>query len=200
MPNPISFKLSKQRDPNHVKENIVLNVGRLHGQKDQLTLIKAFANIGASDWKLYIVGEGDQREKLETFIAEKKLREKVILKGQQKNISSYYNKSKIFVLSSLYEGFPNALIEALHFGLPSISTNCPTGPSELIEDGTNGFLIPITDLKALENKLQLLMTDGTLRKKFSESSPEVTKKFELSNVILDWKNIIEEILQAQRHN
>ena len=94
----------------------------------------------------------------------------LILVGQTKDIAYYYNISKIFAFTSVFEGFPNALTEAMHFRLPCISTDCPTGPSELIKNQENGFLIPIGNQQKLEKCLSDLISDKHLRQTFEHSN------------------------------
>ena len=171
--NPIStdFKVemvtaSKQSS----KENIILNVGRLHPQKAQDVLIKAFSKTNNNDWQLYLVGEGERRKDLESLISTLNLQKKVHLVGRIEEIQKIYDRAKIFAFSSIYEGFPNALIEAMYFGLACVSTNCPTGPSELIDDGENGYLINVNDTTALTDKLNILMESEELRISFGQKA------------------------------
>ena len=83
----------------------------------------------------------------------------------------------------------------MHFGLACVSTNCPTGPSELIEDGKNGYLVPMNDEKAMAEKLILLMNDENKRKSFGEKAITTTEKFEVKNVVKQWKKIIDTCLE-----
>jgi GalNAc-alpha-(1->4)-GalNAc-alpha-(1->3)-diNAcBac-PP-undecaprenol alpha-1,4-N-acetyl-D-galactosaminyltransferase len=190
LPNPISPQLSQHRNHTEVKQNIVLNVGSLTRQKAQHVLIKAFARTQATDWKLIIVGEGPERVKLQTLINELELQGQVELPGRIKEVYRMYNTSKIFAFSSLYEGFPNALIEAMHFGLPCISTDCPTGPSELIENGINGYLISLNGEKAMAEKLNYLMENEEMGKIMGEKAIHAVNKYELPNVISLWNDLI----------
>ena len=189
IPNPISTDFTPEAvtDSNHnSKKNIVLNVGRLHPQKAQDVLIRAFSNSQNKNWMLYLVGEGESRNDLETLISTLNLKEKVKLLGSVEEIQKVYSEAKIFAFSSIFEGFPNALIEAMHFGLPCISTNCPTGPSELIYDGENGFLINVNDTKALTDKLNILMEDSELRISFGQKAQSTVSKFNAENIAQEW--------------
>ena len=195
--NPIAPELTNARNINKKKENLILNVGSLTNQKAQDVLIKAFANINSSNWKLIIIGKGHKQKEYEKLIKSLKLDNKINLLGQTKDIAHYYNKSKIFAFTSVFEGSPNALIEALHFGLPSVSTDCPTGPSELIKDGQNGYLIPINDQKQLEVRLTELMTDEKLREKFSLNALKSVTSFEAEPITLEWTRLFEKILMKK---
>ncbi|PCJ95909.1 MAG: hypothetical protein COA50_08090 [Flavobacteriaceae bacterium] len=191
LPNPISSELTLNRDIKAIKQNILLNVGSLTEQKGQDILIKAFALTNIDDWQLVIVGEGPKREKLEILIKELGIEKNVTLLGRIKEVHKMYNTSKIFAFSSLYEGFPNALIEAMYFGLPCISTDCPTGPSELIENEVNGYLTPLNDARELAEKLKLLMHDGKKRDLFGTRAMKSVEKFNTDKVVKEWRLLIE---------
>ncbi|MGM0629366.1 MAG: glycosyltransferase, partial [Patescibacteria group bacterium] len=129
---------------------VVLSVGRFHKQKDFPTLIKAFARRRRKEpMKLIILGEGEKREELEDLVKELGVEESVSMPGFVENPYAYMSKADVFVLSSLWEGQPNALIEALACGAPVISTECPSGPKEILEDGIYGELVPVSDEKAM---------------------------------------------------
>ena len=190
LPNPLSPEFKNKGIEDHLRANIILNVGRLTNQKGQRTLISAFSQINPPNWKLVIVGEGENRSEYEQMIKDFEMEEKNFLPGRLKNISDYYNDAKIFAFTSLYEGFPNALIEAMHMGLPSISTDCPTGPSELISDGINGFLVELGDDKVFTEKLNRLVENVDLRKEFSELGSNAVQRFSVQNVVREWEKII----------
>lgn len=192
--NPIAAELIEKREYYSSRKNIILNVGSLAIQKNQDLLIKAFSNINNPDWTLVLVGDGELSSQYHNLIHSLNLNEKVKLVGNIRNIEDYYNSASIFVLTSRYEGFPNALIEAMYFGLPCISTDCPSGPSEIIKSGTNGYLIPVESQLELENKLQKLMKDENLREKFSKNAIESTPDFLPDVISTIWKNIINQIL------
>tara|TARA_R110000744_G_scaffold376553_1_gene490858 strand:+ start:538 stop:1626 length:1089 start_codon:yes stop_codon:yes gene_type:complete len=193
VPNPITMNISSKQLP-HKEDNIILNVGRLCPQKAQDILIRAFALTQNNGWKLIIAGEGEDRSKLEKLINELKLIDKVKLAGRVKEIAQIYTQAKIFAFSSVYEGFPNALIEAMYFGIPCISTDCPTGPAELIVDGENGFLTPINHVEEFAGKLEILMTNKDLREKFADKSAEAVSQFDIKNVAEKWKLLIEKCI------
>ena len=100
---------------------------------------------------------------------------------------------KIFAFTSKHEGFPNALLEALYYGVPSISTNCPHGPSDMINDGENGFLVPVGDVDTLAKKIQLLIESKKLQQKFSNAALESTKKYEMEHIAEKWMRIITDV-------
>ena len=170
IPNPIKMT---NIDRNSVEENLLLNIGRLHPQKGQLDLLDIVSKLKTKNFKLIILGEGDLRNELEIKIKKLNLERNVFLKGAVDNINEWLSKSSIFVFSSKYEGFPNALAEAMIAGVPSISYDCDTGPKELIKDSINGFLINLDDKQNFTNKINLLLSDKELRNKFSTESKKL---------------------------
>ncbi len=195
--NPISSKHSEVRNNLQVqKENIILNVGRLTYQKGQDLAIKAFAQINPANWKLHLVGDGPKKNEYSNLISELGMNDKIELVGPNNQISQYYLKAQIFIFPSRYEGFPNALTEAMYMGLPSISSDCPTGPSELIKNGNNGFLIPVDNIEHLVSKLNLLMNDVTLRQKMGQKAADSVKHLEESKVVEKWSKLIYEMLKG----
>jgi len=128
----------------------IISVGRLTRQKDQATLLRAFAEVARSrPARLLILGEGELRPELEALAAELGVADRVELPGVLANPFPYMRESDLFVLSSAWEGFGNVLVEAMATGIPVISTDCPHGPREILEDGKWGPLVPPGDPKAL---------------------------------------------------
>lgn len=194
IPNPISESLSQQRKLDSTKERIILNVGRFTWQKNQKMLIRAFSKIAPMDWKLVIVGKGKLENELKNEIEASGLSHSIELKGPNSEIHEMYNRAGIFAFPSRFEGFPNALLEALHFGIPSISTDCPYGPSELIKSCENGFLIESDNQVQLEEMLKLLIEDQTLRDLMSRNAIESTESFRESKIIEIWNSLFKEFL------
>lgn len=129
---------------------VILAAGRFKPQKDFFTLIRAFTQVQkAMPARLMIVGEGKLRPQLETLIRQTGITSKVDLPGFVDNPYSYMSKASVFVLSSTWEGLPNVLIEALSCGSPVVSTNCPSGTAEILDNGQYGPLVPVGDEDAL---------------------------------------------------
>tara|TARA_B100000902_G_C27318423_1_gene922749 strand:+ start:1224 stop:2357 length:1134 start_codon:yes stop_codon:yes gene_type:complete len=149
------LKLSKEKTENYTFDGYTfINIGRLAKQKDQLTLLKAFKiTLDKFKCNLIIIGEGTERNNLERYIAENSLEKNVKLLGYQSNPWKYLSKSNLFVLSSIWEGFGNVIVESMALGIPVISSNCKSGPSEILENGRYGQLYNIHDY----NKLSELM-------------------------------------------
>jgi len=129
---------------------VVLGIGRLTAQKDFTTLIRAFAQLHQHhSARLMILGEGEDRAKLESLVKSLDLEQEVSLPGFVDNPFPYMKQASVFVLSSCFEGMPNALLQAMACGTPVVSTDCPSGPREILEDGKWGQLIPVGDVEAM---------------------------------------------------
>jgi GalNAc-alpha-(1->4)-GalNAc-alpha-(1->3)-diNAcBac-PP-undecaprenol alpha-1,4-N-acetyl-D-galactosaminyltransferase len=168
------------------KENIVLMVGRLIRTKHQDKLIELFMRISQPGWKLVIVGYDHLKqnisERLKKIIEDKHAEDSVILAGKQTDVESYYLKSKIFAFTSSSEGFPNVIGEAMSACLPVVTFDCVAGPSEMIKDNYNGFLIPLFDYKLFQEKLEILMKDEDLRDIYGKRSREYIMKFSITRI------------------
>ena len=195
IPNPIAPELTQWRDSHPIKdkEKIILNVGRLTAAKDQALLIRAFSRLADKEWELLIIGEGPLRNKLESLIKELDVEDRVRLPGRSQNMAETYCSARIFAFSSLYEGMPNALIEAMHFGLPCISTDCPSGPSDLIEHGSSGYLVPVGDLDSFTVFLERLANGHPETKPFGVNAMARVQKLESDPILNKWKDLIESL-------
>lgn len=196
IPNAIAPNLQTLKSTSKVsRANTILNIGSFKDGKAQDLLIRAFARLPKNNWKLIFLGDGNNRKRFEGLAEEMGVGAQTYFLGNQKNVANYYNSEGLFVFTSEHEGFPNALLEALYFGMPTISTDCPHGPSELIENGHNGYLIPVGDENALKKKLEILMNDGKLQHRLGENALKTTKKYEMSQIAEQWKQLIKKITQ-----
>lgn len=187
IPNPVKIPVLNE---NFSKEKIIINVGRLIPEKGQMQLLKAFENIGKkNEWKLIILGEGPLQEELSSYIKQRKL-QNVHLLGNVKNIESYYIKSSIFAFSSLSEGYPNAIAEAMSFGLPVLSYDCIAGPSELIKDGQNGFLTKVGDINDFSQKLSFLIDNPEIRNQLGNQARKDIMKNSEFEISKNWYDFI----------
>lgn len=178
----------------NVRENIVVSVGRLIDTKNYDQLIAIFSRINISSWKLVIVG-GDalkqhNSETLQKQINDRGMQDRIELAGTQKDINSYLLRAKIFAFTSSSEGFPNAIGEALAAGLPVIAYDCVAGPSDLIQDGYNGYLIPLFDQKKFAEKLVKLMNDDDLRNTMGEAALRSIKRFSMNQIVKSFFDVI----------
>lgn len=137
---------------------VIITAGRMNRQKDHPTLIKAFNLIQKTcNAKLIILGEGQERKNLANLVENLGLQGVVDLPGFVENPFSYFKNSSVFVLSSLHEGLPNALIQAMMLGVPVVSTDCQSGPREILKDGRLGILVPIQNEKAMADAILLAL-------------------------------------------
>lgn len=195
--NPVSEELlSLKRDDHVAADKHLLAVGRLSEEKQFDLLIRVFARLSGrhSTWSLRIVGEGDLRSKLWNQIAELGLESRIALVGQSDNISDELARADAFVLSSSFEGFPNALLEAMAAGLPCVAFDCPSGPREMTMNGQTALLVAQNDEPALELNLDRLMRDDNFRQTLgSQARESVLEHFGMERILDKWDLLFEEI-------
>ena len=175
-------------ETNHliVKEKIILNIGRLVYEKGQHYLIDMMANLKANGWKLVILGDGELKRNLVDKIHQLQLNDVISLEGEVKNVEEWLAKSSIFAFSSVSEGFPNALVEAMASGLPCVSFDCDAGPRDIIENGRNGFLVPTTDVIAFTSAVQKLVDDENVRKAISVEALKISKELNVQKIAQEY--------------
>lgn len=199
IPNPLKSEfLSPVIDRR--KKNTIISVGRFHKQKNQKLLIDAFTEIssGYKDYKLKIFGHGPLEKELSDYIKGLDMADRIILHKPVENIKKELSESKIFVMTSDYEGMPNALMEAMACGLPCISTDCPCGgPRELIRDGVNGVLFEVGNRDQLIEKLKTLIDDTKLREKFGQNARSICDKMNPKEICKRWRKYITEIVNEE---
>ena len=172
IPNPINEEFICE-PYNGEREKKIVTVGRLEEQKNHKMLIKAFSKLpeGLSEYKLIIYGEGSLRPELEKQIKELNLLGRVFLPGQVDDVKNRIYKAGLFVLSSNYEGMPNALMEAMALGVPCASTDCPCGgPRFLIKNEYNGLLYNVNNELELKLAINKIIGDEELSKKISKNA------------------------------
>ena len=146
------------------REKIIVNVGRLIEEKGQGYLLEAFSLCKhAEDWKLVILGDGILKNSLISKADELGVIERVKFLGQTKDVDSWLCRSSVFAFSSISEGFPNALAEAMSASLPCVSFDCVAGPRDLINDGLNGYLVEVGDVAAFARRIDELIQSASLR-------------------------------------
>lgn len=166
---------------------VILGVGRFVKQKDFPTLIKAFAEVRKMrSARLIILGGGRERSHLESLVSELKLQSDVALLNFVKNPFAYMARAAVFVLSSAWEGLPTVIIEAMAVGTPVVSTNCPSGPDEILADGKYGFLVPVGDSSAIANSI-LSVLNGNAK----QIDPAWLNQFTIENSTRNYLNILD---------
>jgi GalNAc-alpha-(1->4)-GalNAc-alpha-(1->3)-diNAcBac-PP-undecaprenol alpha-1,4-N-acetyl-D-galactosaminyltransferase len=178
------------------KQPFILGMGRFVRQKGFEDLIRAFAQIKEHfpDWNLVILGDGSLREEFDILIAELGLTCRVFLPGTVKNPEATLARSSLFVLPSIYEGFPNALCEAMASGLAVLASDCPGGVREIVQDGVNGVLFPVGDVEALKKAMTRLMCNPQECQRLGTAARTITEQFSLDKVLGMWEALIQELI------
>lgn len=195
--NPVAAPFFEAQRPAQGRN--IISVGRLEPQKNQALLIEAFAAVAGQfpEQNLVIYGEGTLRPALQQQIEALGLRGRVLLPGDEKDIREKLAQSSLFVLSSDYEGMPNALLEALAVGLPCIATDCPCGgPAQVIESGTNGVLVPCRDAPKMAQAMRALLADPQRCAALSAAAKRSAEAFRADTVFADWKEYFASILHS----
>lgn len=195
MPNPVEAPTGA-RKKSDADKRILLNVGRLDEQKDQKTLIRAFANLAQDfpDWNVKIFGEGPLKGFLKKLIKKHMLEDRVLLMGTTPNIGKEYLNADIFVMPSKYESFGLATAEAMSYGLPSIGfLECP-GTNELIKHQKNGLLVSKHKkdrIVELEEAMRLLMSNEDMRQMLGVNAVSEINRYHPEIIVKQWEHVLE---------
>lgn len=178
-----------------IREPALITVGSLNKRKGTDIAAKIIpAVLGKyKDWKWYFLGDGEYRAILEETLQRYHLEGRLILTGNVSDVEVYLKRASIYVMSSRVEGLPMCLLEAKTCGLPSVCFDIQTGPSEIIEDGVNGFLVPAFDLEMMSEKISLLIEDGTLRERFSQNAAIGMERFNLNAILQKWEQVLRSV-------
>ena len=196
IPNPVCLSpVTSLLESKHI-----LAVGRLVHQKNFISLIRAFSYVHNSfpEWTLDIYGEGNERDTLSLEIQTLGLSSSIRLMGIRSDIQSIMPDYSLYVLSSRFEGFPLVLVEAFSCGLPVVSYACPCGPNDIIQDGVNGFLVPLGNETMLAERMCRLIENDSLRKRMGASASERAKNYSIEKIIPQWMSLFEDLMAAER--
>jgi glycosyltransferase involved in cell wall biosynthesis len=197
MENPPALAPEAFLSPSH---KVILSVGRLHPVKGHDKLIEAFSRASEGDdaWRLVILGEGSERPALEQRVRELGLDARILLPGLAGNLNDWYERASIFAMSSVSEGFPMTLLEALAAGVPAVSFDCDAGPREIIRHGQDGLLVAPGDVAALAGAMKSLMNDDALRAQMADQAQAVRERFSERRVLALWDDVFAAIAAAPK--
>lgn len=204
IPNPIQYRNKENNCETPILNitssrkflRIVVAMGRLSPQKGFDLLLSAFARVAHlnPEWCLTVFGEGEERDRLTRLSNELGVAERVFFPGRVKNPLSLLRQADIFVMSSRYEGFPNALLEAMSCGLAVISFDCPSGPREIIRNDIDGLLVPPEDVNGMSTAMNRLMANDVERERLASHAVEVTERFGLEKIMRMWESLLSKVL------
>lgn len=196
IPNPISRVFLAKHQVCAEKRNVIMTVGRLEKQKNHKLLLEAFAKIETEfpDYLLEIYGEGSLETELRAWIQAHGLEEKIKLCGVTSDVRARMDCAKLFVLPSVYEGLPNALMEAMAVGLPVVATNCIGGGADmLIENRKNGLLVANEDVFALAGAMREVLSNETFADKLAESAKQICNTLLPDKIYEKWDEVVKNI-------
>jgi glycosyltransferase involved in cell wall biosynthesis len=176
----------------NLDDSLVLAVGRLSHEKGFGLLIPVFANLISEfpNWKLAIVGEGDERHNLEALIEQHGCQQSIYLTGEIGNISQWYERAEVFVMCSRFEGFGNTLAEAMAHGCACLSFDCPVGPRTIIRSEEEGILLPNGNVGALYEAIRRVMVDGDLRSRLQANAELARSRFDEDVIVDQWRQLL----------
>ena len=203
IPNPVPYISNYILQPEIAlpEGKLLFAVGHMSQKKmhqkgfDLLIPVFGYLSDRHPDWRLVILNDGPEKAVLEKEIERWNLKNRVFLAGKVKNIFNIFKAGDLFVLSSRYEGFPNALCEAMACGLPAVSFDCPTGPGDIIRNGIDGILVPPEDVEGLAKALNTLMSDEVLRKKMGERATDIAERFGVEKIMDMWEKVISGVIK-----
>jgi glycosyltransferase involved in cell wall biosynthesis len=205
IPNPVNLGNlpdSSNKNGREKTGRVIIGMGRLVEQKGFDLLLEAFSRVAPlnPDWSLKILGDGPLRNQLAAQTQKLNLTNRVEFTGAVADPFRVLRAADLFVFPSRFEGFGNALCEAMACGLPVISFDCPSGPSEIIRHGIDGFLVPPEDVTALASAMDDLMCDATKRETFARKAPDVLNRFGVDGVLSMWDKVFGDILTMLKPN
>lgn len=192
--NPITEKLPEvYTGP---RKHTVVAAGRLEEQKNHVNLFYAFKDflVKYPDYVLHLYGEGSLEQELKDLAGKLGIRENVVFEGFHESILNEIKDAGMYVLSSDYEGISNSLLEAMGMGMPVVSTDCPCGGSRMcIQDGVNGFLVPVGQVDALRDAMEKLAGSKELAAQMGRAASKVRERFSLQGIVKEWLDLLNEL-------
>lgn len=182
-----------------LEKPICISGGRFEKQKNYADMVKAWAYVHQKhpDWQLSLYGNGRKKKEIATLVKELGLESAIQLHPATSQIKDKMLDSSLYLMTSLYEGLPLTLIESCSLGLPAISYNCPCGPSEIIENGQSGYLIPQGDIEGLAEKICQLIENEKLRKEMGKKAKEKAAQFGKARIMEQWHQLFEQLYKTK---
>ena len=200
IPDPITIEVKSEKVKSEKCVNRVVTIGRYAYQKGYDLLLQAWAEISrirdlenGEEWSLDIFGQGNQTDYRQLMVELGIDTDRCHLNGPVEDVVKVYQDSSIFVLSSRFEGFGMVLVEAMAYGLPVVSFDCPAGPDEIITDGVDGLLVPSGDVHALAKKLMVLMSDENLRRRLGQQARQTAQRYDMATLADQWETLFEKV-------
>jgi glycosyltransferase involved in cell wall biosynthesis len=199
--NPLDMeKINSIKDePIDVPRPYILFAGRLSRQKNIPLLLKVLCLLKPEGVRLLIIGSGEEEDNLKKLCVELELSDRVFFKGFENNPYKFMSKAEVFVLPSDFEGFPNVLIEAMACGTAVISTDCPYGPNEIIQTGTNGLLVPRGDVAAMAEAIRTVLHAPELKTKFVAEAFKKIAPLDIENIMKQYEILIYNVMTCGRN-
>lgn len=202
IPNPVVLETPHlpPRNTHSSRMRTVVAMGRLSKEKGFDLLLQAFAQCvdTRSGWYLEIMGDGAERAKLEALAGTLGITDQVHFHGRVSNPTTILTCADLFVLSSRYEGFPNALLEAMACGVAVVATDCPSGPRDIIRDAIDGLLIPVDNVDALSHAMGALMDNPEQRVRLGQRAREVRDRFSVRTIMAMWDSLVQELCKGNK--
>lgn len=186
--NPKSFDYGKRDYSKKIFTGKFIAAARLEPQKNYFMMLQAFAKLHRDfpNVTLDIFGAGGLFQELQNWVTEHGLDNVIRLKGRSENVFNEYLQHDVFLMSSDYEGMPNSLMEAMSVGLACISTDCPTGPGDLIQDGVNGLLVSVGDVDAMYRAMKRVIEEPGLAARLGNEAYKVRERYPVDKIVQQW--------------
>ena len=200
IPNSVTIPNELQQEVSE-RKTVVLSAGRLHPQKNHRLLIRSYAKIADRypQYTLEIYGDGDMKSDLDSLVHELKMEGRIHINYSVKNIFEKIREATLFVLSSDFEGMPNALMEAMALGTPAISTDCsPGGARDLITDGVNGWIVPVRNEEALAEKMDYVLSHPKEAERVANNARNIVNTHSDDAVFSVWEKFIYDVVNRDK--
>lgn len=195
--NPLPDEISRiERGAPHNARRTLLSIGRLSSEKQVEKIVSVFSKVASDypDWDLCIYGDGKVRDEIDRQIHCLGLQDRAFLLGRTTSPWLMMADSDAFIMTSMYEGFPNALLEAMGVGLPCVVFDCPSGPRDITSNGKDAFLVSLGDEAMLEEKLREIMSNETLRSRMgNQARASILARYGLHTVLSKWDDLFCEV-------